>query len=174
MIFISRKIVFHPNLRFLVNINEKWLSQMAKSGCLLVDFRGWFFEFERVKSCDKKYFMYSTFDASKGMSFDYHLAKQKYSKSSSRLNKKIFCVFEVDFKKLDEQFLQYVKQRNAYYINFYIKLFVFSMILSLLCLFTSFYIKHWHVILIIPMLISVYSIIATLILKRSTSQGTVR
>ena len=167
MIFISRKIVFHPNFHFLVNINENWLSQMAKSGWVLVDFSGWFFEFEGSKSCDKQFFMYSTFDASKGISFDFHLAKQKYSKRSSRLNKKIFCVFEVDFKKLDEQFLQYVKQRNTYYINFYTKLFVFNIFLCLLCLFTSFYIKYWHIFSIIPMLISFYSIIAILILRKT-------
>ena len=142
---------------------------MAKSGWLLVGLNGWLFEFEGVKSCDKKFFIYSGFDASRGISFDYYLAKEKYSKKSSRLNKKSSWVFEVDSLKIDEQFFQYLNLRNSYYMNFYIKLLLFNLILSGVCVPLFSCMNYWYICFMIPLLISVYSIFARLVLKRYQS-----
>ena len=167
MVFISKRVVFRPNFHFLVNINENWLHQMAEKGWLLVGLKGWLFEFECIKPANKKFFIYSGFDASKGISFDYHSAKVKYAKSSSILNKKDLCVFEVDLKKEDEEFLYYLRSRNRYYMRFYVKQFIFSLFLTLISVFAFSYEKTFFVLVAITLMLSIYSIMAVFILKKT-------
>ena len=140
---------------------------MAREGWLLVDLKCCIFEFESVKPTDKKFFIYSSFDANEGLSFDYHSAKIKYAKSSSKLNKKDLCVFEVDLKKEDEEFLCYLRSRNRYYMRFYVKLFIFSLFLTLISVFAFSYEKTFFVLVAITLVLSIYSIMAVLILKKT-------
>ncbi len=170
-----RKVVFYPFIPAMVNIVEKWLRTKSQQGLLLVRRRGWIFVFEEKQVKDTRYFMYFNLDASRGFSTEYYYAEQRYGKRKSKINNSNDSVFEVDPKKVDNDFQKYITARNEYYKKRYIKLLVFSIIFSLgplfgICQYPLFIYVFIFYFLIILYAIASYVIIVKGMKKRQRSR----
>ena len=102
-----------------VNELELWLKEKSRDGYRLVN--SWFcwYMFEMSLCTEREYFVYSPFDGSKGISFDYHIAKARYRNKASALNANNQSIFEVDFKKIDSDYHLFKQLRNKYYFRHY-------------------------------------------------------
>lgn len=177
---VMRKTMLHPYTPAMVNYVEKWLTKMSLDGWKLVDKKGWQFCFVRSRKEARHYFIYSGFDASKGISYDFYRAKDIYAKSKAdinkrlydvtQINKRVYDIFEVAPCKIDRQFYDYRIMRNRYYRNHYVKLAIFSFVfiaLSLIGLLIN--PKFW--ISGVPFLISfVYAVISAIMLSQFIKQ----
>ena len=132
---IITKRVFIPFFSARVNRVEAQLSKICSNGWELVSVKGWNFFFRKTSPKKRLYFVYRGLDKSKGISFDYHSAKQKYSKRNSNLSNP--NIFEIDTSKIDADLYSYIDIRNRYYIKFYALLTIASLITELLLAFVS-------------------------------------
>lgn len=162
--------LIHPHIPAIVNRTEMWLKQRAYAGWQLIEFHGWIFVFRKCSPSGREYLIYSGFGASKGVSFDYHMARMKYgkAKAQSKLNKLNTSVFEVDMIKLDSEYLRFVRLRNTYYLKHYIALSAFSM-LALTCILTiSLFVTLNVVIVFLTLLwlfITIYALLSSIVLN---------
>lgn len=115
-----------------INSLEAWLRQKALEGWRLIAINRWAFIFESCAPFSGEYFVYKAVDRSKGLYFDYYMAKEKYKKSKSPLNKRYDIAFEVDPCKIDERYPSYKKQRNDYYARHYMGLTLFWLFFSVI------------------------------------------
>ena len=136
----------HLHTPATVNKTEMWLKQQAKEGWKLIDVNGWNFLFRKCNPYDGEYLMYSTFGAENGLSFDYHMTKNKYGKSNgkSELNKRSKEIFEADITKLDKEYFRFVKMRNSNYLRHYICFAAFFVILLAVVLLRDLKQDHLH------------------------------
>ena len=104
---------------------ENWLKAQAKSGWRLTKKSGDYFTFRKCTPYEAEFFMYSGFNAHEAISFDYHMARKLYHKSSSEINKTSLEIFEADTTKLDEKYWDYKDLRNAYYKRHYKSMSIF-------------------------------------------------
>lgn len=167
---MKTKIVFHPYIPAMVNQVEKWLTEMSCDGWQLVHKDRWKFYFIKSKKQERQYFIYSGFDASRGISYEYYSAKELYAKSGIEINKQSYDIFEVDPSKIDSKFYGYRMMRNKYYKNHYIKLAVFSSVFLLLSLVISFFNIYFFIIGVPYLLVFIYAITSVLIISRFTKQ----
>lgn len=167
---MKRKLVLHPYTPAMVNHVERWLTKMSCDGWKLVHKNGWKFYFLRSQKRPRQYFMYSGFDASQGISYEYHRAKDIYAESKAEINKRTDGIFEVSSCKIDSKFYYYRMIRNKYYRNHYVKLAIFSLIFIVLSLVGSFN-NLFFVVVGVPFLITfIYAITSILIVSRFIKQ----
>lgn len=160
--------ILHPYIPAMVNRTERWLKQKSNEGWRPIEFNRIFVTFRKCSPYNGEFLIYSGFDASKGLSFDYNTTKTKYQKATSKINKLIRTVFEADPTKLDSEYFRFKKMRNAYYLKHYALLSVFSffavtglsvtMLLSPFRLYLVFLMIVWQILLI-------YAFVSLLILK---------
>lgn len=167
---VYRKVTIHPYIPAMVQQVEKWLEKMSQDGWKLEDKKGWIFYFIKCKKHNKKYFMYSGFDSSIGWSYDYYRAKEKYSNSQSALFKQTYQIFEIDPKKIDDDYIQYRMSRNKFYKKHYIKLAFFCITFILLTLIVSFYSPLFWIVSLPFVLDLIYAIVSIIILIRGEKQ----
>ena len=120
------KVIILPHTPAMVNEVELWLENKTKQGWRLINKKFWVFRFVRCKPYVSKYFIYKGFDSSEGISFDYHMARKKYGKAKSLLNKENLPIFEVDVNKIDPTYCEYINLRNQFYTKHYLKLLFLS------------------------------------------------
>lgn len=120
------KVIILPHTPAMVNEVELWLENKTKQGWRLINKKFWVFRFISCKPYVSKYFIYKGFDSGKGISFDYHMAREKYGKAKSLLNKENMPIFEVDVNKLDATYCEYINLRNQFYTKHYLKLLLLS------------------------------------------------
>ena len=117
-----KKTVYRPFLPAMVNETEEWLTRKSAQGLELVYMNGWKFVFKTSnKNEENEYFIYSGFDGSKGFSYEFYRAKEKYAKKSE-LKKANCSAFSIDPKKRDDDFENYRFLRNKYYKKHYLLL----------------------------------------------------
>ena len=132
-----KKTVYRPFLPAMVNETEEWLTRMSAQGLELVYMNRWKFVFELSnKNKENEYFVYSGFDASKGFSYEFYRAKEKYAKKSE-LKKANCSAFSVDPKKRDDEFEIYRNLRDKYYKRHYLLLLLITLIFGVLSLIAS-------------------------------------
>ena len=120
--------VIHPHIRGFVNQTEEWLRLQAIQGFRLEKYHGWSFTFRRCQPYPAQYFMFSAFNSSKEIHFDYYTAKRKYAKKNSILNHVSYEIFELDSEKIDDDFVKYKQTRNNFYKRQYTGEFLFSIV----------------------------------------------
>ena len=168
---MDKKIVFHPYIPAMINHVEKWLTDMSDKGWKLVRKDGWKFYFIKSFKQERRYFMYTGFDASKGFSHEYYRAQKKFAKSGTEINKRTDGVFEVDPCKMDDDFHFYRMIRNKYYRKHYIKLALFSSFFVALSLAISIYNFYFLFVIGIPYLIMfIYAFVSILMICCSEKQ----
>jgi hypothetical protein len=166
------KVIILPYIPAMVNEVELWLENQARHGWRLINKKHWVFRFTSCKPYASKYFIYYGFDASKGISFDFYMAKKKFGKAKALLNKGNSSVFEVDINKVDQSYYEYKKLRNHFYTTHYLKLLFASVIFLVVAIILAaldFLMLFLVVIWIAPLL---YAIVSLLILKK-TGDGSV-
>ena len=111
---------------------EKWLSMMSEKGWRLTSQKGFKFTFISCAPVHREYFIYTGFDSSRGISFDYFMAREKYAIRGNSI--KSNSIFEVNTHLKDEVFEQYVALRNSYYRRHYIGLLLICLLGTVGCL----------------------------------------
>ena len=158
---MKTKSVFRPFYPAMINRIEAWLAVMASEGWTLIEQTGWKFVFIQSTPKETEYFMNTFFDSSKGIWFDYFMAKRQYELKRSKLKsnkliKSTYDIFEIDLSKKDKNFAIYKHIRNKYYKKHYLGLLILSVILVILNLIAAFIAKGiiWEIIAItmIPVL----------------------
>lgn len=161
-----RRVVFHPYVPAMVNQVENWLTAMSIDGWKLVDNKGWHFYFLKSREEERKYFIYSGFDSTQGITYDFYRAMDMYSKSKSKLFKRTYSIFEVDPNKIDDDFLIYRMLRNKFYRKHYIKMTFFCLLFITLSLICSFYTPFWGGVGMPFMLMLIYAVASAINLSR--------
>lgn len=153
---MKTKTVFKPFYPAMINRIEAWLSDMASEGWTLLEQKGWKFIFIQTAPKETEYFMYTNFNAHKGIVTDYLMARELYELKRSKLTKSTYFIFEVDLRKKDKNFAICKYIRNKYYKKHYLGLLILSVILVILNLIAAFIEKEfmWGVfaIAMIPVL----------------------
>lgn len=163
---MSTKKVFIPFILARINKVEAQLSNICLDGWELVDVKGWSFFFRKTSPTKRMYFVYRNFDRSKGISFDYHRAKQIYSKRNSNLSNPY--IFEIDTSKIDANLYSYIDIRNRYHIKFYVLLSIASLITELLLVFISSQYGWWYCVVFSGVVL--YSLISLAIMVFDTAR----
>lgn len=159
--------VIRPRLPAMVNYSERWLRQKASAGWKLIHNDRCRFVFRRCEPYDGHFLMYSGFDKSKGLSYDYYRIRENYKKSKSEINKQQSDIFEADAAKIDSDYWGFIRTRNKYYLRHYEKLCLFSGLNSVIALCVALVdIRSWFIsfVFIVPFM---YSLISLLLLKTS-------
>ena len=99
---------------------ERWLCKKAAGGWKLYEKNGWSFTFLPAKGQSRDYFIYSSFGTERGLSSDYHRARQKYADTKSHVNKTNDGIFEADPEKIDDEYYKYKADRDRYYRRSYL------------------------------------------------------
>ncbi len=160
------KVIILPHTPAMVNEVEYWLENKAKQGWRLINKKLWVFRFVNCRPYASKYFIYNGFDASKGLSFDFHMAKKKFGKAKTLLNKGNLSVFEVDINKVDQSYCEYKNLRNQFYTAHYLKL-LFASIFFLAAAIVLTAINSLLIILVVVWIVPLlYAIGSLLILRR--------
>ena len=115
-----------------LNRLERYLADKAKKGWQLIAKRGFIFTFKMTTPKPRQYFSYFGFDASRGFSYDYLSAKEKYEVRKSEINKFTVGIFEVDSEKIDCHYNLTKYLRNKYYFSHYLWLSIITFAASLL------------------------------------------
>lgn len=160
----NRKVFFHPYIPATVNQVERWLTEVAYDGWKLIDKKGWMFYFIKSKKKERQFFMYSGFDLTPGIAYDYLRAKDIYakSKSKSKIYQRTFDIFEVDTERIDDGFYQYRRLRNQYYRKHYCKFAVFCTVFIAAAIVFSFF-NSWFWIVGVPYLVWLIYAVASII-----------
>ena len=149
--------VFFPYVPALINSVERWLSQKASNGWKLEAVHGWKFVFRRCTPYTTCFFSYSSFGTSIGISYDYWVSKQRYSHSKSAINKSVSIIYEVDVRKIDNEFNSFVFLRNKYYLKHYVGLLLFSIIYTAIAISLMFINFSLAMFLVLGIILFVYS-----------------
>ena len=151
--------IVHPHIRGFVNQTETWLARKSAQGLRLETNKGWTFSFRRCRPYQARYFMYSAFNSSREIHFDYHMAKIKYAKADSPLNHSSDEIFEMDPLKVDEEFISYKRHRNHFYKRHYVMLLLISIALIILplCIIRNRFV--WCIIPV-PIMMFLYSVVS--------------
>lgn len=165
-------MVFHPYIPAMVNALEQWLCQKASDGWRLEEVHGWMFRFRKCEPYPTKFFCYSGFGASKGISYDFYNSKNQYSRSGSALNKSSAIIYEADIEKLDANFTHLIRLRNKYYQKHYGLLLLFACLYLVLAIgfVQTDYVRAF--ILFLGVVALVYAFISVLILFRWAHRNT--
>ena len=161
--------IFHPHIPAMVNDLENWLEEKTLLGWRLEKVCCWIFTFRKCAPYKGKYFIYRGFDASKALSFDFHIAKERYAAKKSPLNKLHTHIFEVDSLKIDTCYLKYIRARNLFYKRHYLKLTIISLICSILLGVLIILDRVYVLLALFYLLTFVYGGISLWILKKSSS-----
>lgn len=165
----SSKVIILPYIPAMVNEVELWLENKSKQGWRLINKKFWMFRFVNCKPYASKYFIYNGFGASKGLSFDFYMAKKKFGKAKTILNKGNLSVFEVEINRIDRSYWEYKNLRNKFYTAHYLKL----LFASILFLATAIVLAAINPLLIIFVVIWIvpflYAIGSLLILRKHVS-----
>lgn len=158
--------IIHPYSAATINHLETWLSKMADDGWKLKSVKGWRFSFIKCQSSVRQYYMYLSFDASKGFFDEFYHAKRKYSLSNTSLDRSN-SIFEVDLKKADHELNNYYYRRNKFYSRKYGSIALLLLVFELLSCFSA---NNWGSwlpasILALP---TIYFIICFVLLIRNT------
>ena len=167
--------VFYPYVPALINSLERWLSQKASNGWKLEAVHGWKFVFRKCTPYTTRFFSYSGFGTSIGISYDYWVSKQRYSHSKSAINKSVSIIYEVDIRKIDNDFNSFVFLRNKYYLKHYVGLLLFSIIYTAIAIGLMFIDFSLAMFLVLGIILLVYSSFSVFVLAREikrTNQGT--
>lgn len=127
------KIVY-PYIPAMINFLERWLSKKASSGWKLEEIHGWIFIFRKCKPYTAKFFSYSGFGTSNGISNEFWASKDRYSCKKSSINKLNSIIYEVDLQKIDSDFNNFVLLRNKFYLKHYFALLIFSIVYTALAI----------------------------------------
>ena len=125
-----RKRYFHPYIRAMTPMVERWLCKKAAEGWKLFEKSGWSFTFLPAREQRREYFMYSSFGVERGLSYDFFRAKDRYAKAKSHINQTSNSIFEADPEKTDDEYYKYKADRDRYYRRNYLFL-LFPQILIL-------------------------------------------
>ena len=161
--------IIHPYVPALINFVERWLSQKASNGWRLEAIHGWKFVFRKCTPYTTRFFSYSSFGTSKGISYDYFRSKKRYSCSKSSINKSTSIIYEVDVRKIDNDFYGFVFLRNKYYLNHYLGLLLFAIVYTVISIGLMFISSTLAIFLVIGFILLVYSLFSVFILARETS-----
>lgn len=160
--------VIRPCLPAMVNFTERWLRQKAFDGWKLIHNNRCRFVFRRCKPYDGHFLMYSGFDKSKGLSYDYYRIRENYKKSKSEINNQQSYIFEADAAKIDSDYWGFIRTRNKFYLSHYKKLCLFSGLISIIVLCVALVdIRSWF-ISIVAMVPFLYSLLSLILLKAGT------
>ena len=129
----------HPYSAATINHLEKWLSKMSADGWKLKAVKGWHFSFVKCQSSVRQYFMYLSFDASRGFFDEFYQAKRQYSLSNTSLDRSN-SIFEVDLRKADQELNNYYIRRNKFYRRKYGSI---ALLLLMFELLSCFFAKYW-------------------------------
>ena len=165
-----KKKIVRPHIPAMVNRTERWLQEQASNGWRLTRYNHWIFVFQKCKPYDTHYLMYSSFDKSKGLSYDYLRIKQKYKKAKSQINQAPVAVFEADNAKVDSDYYRFIGIRNKFYITHYIRLSWVSSICAgiALCIVLG-EIQTWF-LLLLCLVAFAYAFISFLILRKDAAK----
>ena len=159
-----KKTVYRPFLPAMVNETEEWLTRKSAQGLELVYMNGWKFVFKTSnKNEENEYFIYSGFDVSKGFSYEFYRAKEKYAKKSE-LKKANCSAFSVDPKKRDDDFENYRFLRNKYYKKHYLLLLLMTLTFGVISLVVSMYEPEFICVPCLLCIAVLYSIVSLSIL----------
>ena len=161
--------IIHPYVPALINFVERWLSQKASNGWRLEAIHGWRFVFRKCTPYTTRFFSYSSFGTSMGISYDYLRSKKRYSCSKSAINKSASIIYEVDIRKIDNDFYGFVFLRNKYYLKHYLGLLLFAIVYTVISLGLMFISSTLAVFFVIGIILLVYSLFSVFILAREIS-----
>ena len=137
----KRKKCFHPYIRAMTPMVERWLCKKAAEGWKLYEKNGWMFTFLSAKGQERDYFIYSSFGLEKGLSYDYFRAKDRYAKAKSHINQTNNGIFEANPVKIDGAYYKYKADRDRYYRRNYLwqllPVILFVLVLSFICSITN-------------------------------------
>ncbi len=125
-------MIIRPYIPAMVNDLERWLTKMAADGWRLEDVRGWKFSFRKCKPYTARFCSYSGFGTSYGISNDYLMSKELYSRKKSVINKSTSIIYEVDIEKIDSNYIHFFRLRNKFYLKHYLALLLFSLVCTAL------------------------------------------
>ena len=91
------------------------------------------------------------------------------SKSSISLNKSASIIYEVDIRKIDNDFYGFVFLRNKYYLKHYLGLLLFAIVYTVISLGLMFISSTLAVFFVIGIILLVYSLFSVFILAREIS-----
>ena len=163
--------VFYPYVPALINSVERWLTQKAFNGWRLEAVHGWKFVFRKCTPYTTRFFSYSGFGTSMGISYDYLASKQRYSNSKSTINKSVSIIYEVDVEKIDNDFNSFVLLRNKYYLKHYIGLLLFSIIHTSIAISLMFINLSLVMFLVLGIILLVYSSFSVFVLAREIKKN---
>lgn len=116
---------FYPFTVLCVPRVEKWLKEQSLKGYRLVKVKGWRFTFVKAKPKERQYFVYKdTIEKKDNFLNELFMAKRLYGSRNSELNKECYTVFEIDDKRLDNDFYSLILSRRAHYVKHYKKMLI--------------------------------------------------
>lgn len=125
------KKCYYPHIPAMINLLERWLCKKAFDGWRLEEAHGWKFIFRKCKPYTTRYFSYSGFGTSNGISNEFWISKRRYSYTKSTItNKSNLIIYEVDIRKIDSEFNHIVLLRNKFYLKHYFSMLLFAIIYS--------------------------------------------
>ena len=152
----------------MVNELELWLKKKSEEGLRLQGHSFFSFRFEACTPREREYFVYSDFDRSKGISFDYHMAKQRFKCPKSHLNKSSNTIFEADIGKIDAEYYRVKQLRNMHYLRHYLILSMFFLLLLGGAVYIAFRNRIFIAFLPVCAVPFVYAFISFLIIKKAS------
>ena len=157
---------FHPYIRAMTPMVERWLCKKAAGGWKLHEKNGWMFTFLPAKGQERNYFIYSSFGSERGLSYDYLRAKDRYAKAKSHINQTNNGIFEADPEKIDGEYYKYKADRDRYYRRNYLwQLFPQTLILVSVSLNYSYTKKSFFLyMLLLCALLLCYCLVSCLLL----------
>lgn len=170
MNYTKLSTIYHPYVPAMVNFLERWLSQKASDGWRLVELHGWKFIFRKCEPYSARFFSYSGFGTSNGISNEYWASKYRYSCSKSTISKLNSAIYEVDIRKIDSGFNHLVLLRNKFYLKHYFALLLFALV------YTAFAIRLMLInsiltfFLVFGIILLMYSLFSVFILTREVKQ----
>jgi len=152
----------------MINCLEEWLTKKAAEGWKLEEIHGWKFVFRKCKPYAAKFFAYSGFGTSIGISHDYQASKNRYAHSKNKLNKANEFIYEVDICKIDSNFKHYVSLRNKYYTKHYLLLLIFALVYTVIGIGAM--LKHTVLAVLFGfgIVLTLYALFSVLILLRAS------
>ena len=159
--------LIYPYTPAMINHVEKWLSKKASEGLRLEEVHGWKFTFRKCKPYITRYFSYSGFGTSMGISSEYLQSKHRYALRRSSLNKSSFEIYEVDINRIDTDYGYSVLLRNKYYLRHYLGLLVFALVCTAIAIWLTLINRILAYILICECILLAYSLFSVVVLTRA-------
>ena len=166
--------IVRPYTPAMINFVERWLCKKAADGWRLEKVYGWKFVFRKCRPYVTRYFSYSGFGTSSGISNEYWASKLNYACKKSVLNKMNTIIYEVDFRKINTDFNYLVFLRNKFYLKHYFALLLFAIVYVALAIKLLLVNYLFACFLMFGSILLVYSLFSVVILICEVRQRTVR